>query len=85
MILVSIDGEKSICQGAKALLSSANVEFEINEESGLDGAQVLELTLRYGPSTLLLLKSLLELIEEAVKLKRLCRIVIENRQSNEPK
>jgi len=79
MLTVTIRADAPLLDEVVSLATSSPMDLQITDERGLDGTQVVQVVLEYGPPAIALLKSIIELIEAGDRLrKRWSSIEIKN-------
>lgn len=68
---IAIQAPSTARQDIAAYLAEHNVDFECFEKKGLNGHQIVDFVLTYGPSTLAIINGLLTLYINAKKIKKI--------------
>ncbi|RVD55396.1 hypothetical protein EN828_25195 [Mesorhizobium sp. M2D.F.Ca.ET.185.01.1.1] len=80
MIEIVFEGSEEQRARVRTIAQESGLAEEIIEKDGVDGAEIIRITLQYGPDILKVLTSLVVLVEECIKARSAYNITFKNKK-----
>lgn len=78
MIEIDFEGDEAARNEIRKIAEESGLVRSADEETGLDGAELIRLTLEYGPEIVALLMSIAAFIERCIRLRQAYKITVSN-------